>query len=926
MAHCEYCRGPITGAGLFGRPWPGRAAAAYCCYGCLSLGEQRQQEAATPAAPGILDGLGIRLAIGIIVVAQSMIFGLALNLHDDVPAQARSITQAFILGATLLVSVLLGGPLIATAWRELRHGWLTIEALFLLTMAGAMAASLQAHLTGTGKIYYEVVSILLVVYTLGRLIGSRSRAAAIASSRAWASQLQTCNVLDANGRARTVPVADVHPGDLVEVNPGGTVTVDGIIRDGVGFVSEAPVNGEPFAVVHRPGDRVLAGAASHDAVFRIEATAKGTERGVDRLLAAVEEARGRPVSLQARADRLGRWFFPLVVLTALATFSYWSFAVGWETGLFNAMSVLLVACPCVIGLATPIIVWSALGRLAERGLIVRSGDVVERLAEVDRVMLDKTGTLTDDEFAILDIATRAAGDERARLLGWLSVIESQCNHPVARPFARLPRPAGVQTRILSLRMIPGCGVEAELEERGERHSMRIGTPEWIAAVAADQRTRTLAGELKARGHEIHVSLDGELVAVAVLAERLRDSAREALAGFHRLGLSTEVLTGDTAERAKALDLPASRGGLLPDDKCALVTTGKTLFVGDGINDAAALARAHAGIALSSGTDFALAAADATLYHGELRVVPWAIELSREAVRAVRGNLHRALFYNLLGMTLAACGVLHPVAAALLMVVSSLSLIFFATRVGVKPDHCASERHASGDRERPERGWSISVAARRAILHGLAFALQGIVLLLLLESTRAIPVGVTLLAGFALAGTLMANVWYRWSNIPHPLDMCVGMLTFGNLGMLLGWWADNGFAPLHGGSCRACVEAMSAGVIRPWMWIGMLVFANAAMLWFGRRPAPRGGNHIAAMYTGGNIGMVLGMIVGGFSAARVETGTISLGVGCSFVGMTTGMLAGMLAGTWIVEKVLDLASSLRVLPRWLRAGELTRSAE
>src|SRR5262249_17867042 len=227
------------------------------------------------------------------------------------------------------------------------------------------------------------------------------------------------------GRTRVVPVSEILPGDTIEVHPGETIAVDGVIRDGTGFMSEAPVSGEPFAVVRRPGDRVLAGVASYDATFRIEATTKGTERQVDRLLAAVEEARDRPLSLQAQADRLGRVFLPLVVLTALGTFGYWTFltAAGWEVGLFNAMSVLLVACPCVIGLATPIVIWSALGRLAERGLIVRSGDAVERLAEVDRVLFDKTGTLTDERFSLLDVVTTATGDERARLLGWVSQIE-----------------------------------------------------------------------------------------------------------------------------------------------------------------------------------------------------------------------------------------------------------------------------------------------------------------------------------------------------------------------------------------------------------------------------------------------------------------------------------------------------------------------
>lgn len=923
MPTCSYCRGPITGAGHSGRPWPNRPLAIYCCYGCLSLGEQRHQEATAPTTGWKPDGLAIRLGIGLIVVAQSMIFGLALNLHDDVPAPVRSFTQTLILCATLVVVALLGGPLLACAWRELRRGRLTIEALFLLTMTGALAASLQAHLTGRGKIYYEVISVLLVVYTLGRVIGARSRVAAMASSRAWAGQLETCRVVDPLGRARVIPVTDVHPGDRVEVNPGETIAVDGVIRDGVGFVSEAPVNGEPFAVVRRPGDRVLAGAASHDAVFRVEATVRGTERQVDRLLAAVEEARDRPVSLQAQADRVGRWFFPLVVVTALGTFAYWTAAAGWETGLFNAMSVLLVACPCVIGLATPIIIWSALGRLAERGLIVRAGDAVERLAEVDRVMLDKTGTLTNDEFALLDIATRATGDERARLLGWLSVIEARSSHPIARPFARLPRPAEEEVRVLALRAIPGCGVEAQIDAKGERHTVQIGTPTCLPGIRS---------EPKAPGHQIHVAVDGDLAAVAVLAERLRDSARETLAAFQRLGLPVEVLTGDSAARTAALGLPAIRAGMLPDDKRSAVEAAKEscarpLFVGDGINDAAALASAHAGIALSSGTDLAVSASDLTLYHGDLRVLPWAIELSREAVRAVRRSLYRAIAYNFFGMTLAACGVLHPVVAALLMVVSSLSLVFFATRVGVSPAHCASDVRAS--RERAEKALPPVVKqkthpVRRTALHALALALQGFVFLLLLDSARTMPFAIALLAGFALAGGAVASVWRRWSTIPHALDMCVGMVTFGNLGMLLGWWADNGFVPLHEGSCRACIEAMRAGVMRPWMWVGMLVLANAAMLWLGRRPAPRG-NHVIAMFTGGNVGMVFGMLIGGLCAAQFGTESVSLGAFLSFVGMTAGMLAGMVVGTWLTEQVINAARTLRVLPRWLRAGEISRTA-
>jgi cation transport ATPase len=486
MSTCAHCGGPITGNGH-----AGRTAAVYCCFGCLSLGEGQCADSgccstAPTTANGKIDGTGVRLGVGILVVGQSMIFGLALNLHDDVPPAVRALTQWCIFAGTMLVALLLGGPLVRAAWGELRRGRLTIEALFLLTMTGALGASLQAQITGRGKIYFEVVSVLLVVYTLGKLIGARTRAAALAGSRAWGDRLCLCRLVDEAGRTRTAPVADVRPGDVVAVYPGELIAVDGLIREGVGFVSEAVVSGEPFAVVRRPGDCVLAGSASFDATFRIAATAKGTERQVDRLLAAVEEARDKPLSLQGRADRLGRWFLPLVVFTALGTFTYWTFLTeaGWEAGLFNAMSVLLVACPCVIGLATPVVIWSALGRLAERGVIVRSGDLIERLATVDCVMFDKTGTLTEDRFALVDIETPATGADRATLLGWLSLVQAQSNHPVARSFADLPRPfvPGAEPRVLSLTAVPGCGVVAELMEAdGARHEIRIGTAEWLAA-------------------------------------------------------------------------------------------------------------------------------------------------------------------------------------------------------------------------------------------------------------------------------------------------------------------------------------------------------------------------------------------------------------------------------------------------------------
>ena len=307
---CSYCRGPVHGAGLLGRPWPGRAAQHYCCYGCLSLGEQDCQEGcARPSEGGKFDFGAVRLALAMVIAGQSMIFALGINL-EDAAAGTRLAVQGAILGATLLVLALLGWPLFREAGRELRRGRVGIEVLFVTTLLGALAASVQSLVTGEGPIYFEVVSVILVVYTVGKTVGARSRRAAVESSRLWAGGMQSARLVDGRGRRTTVPVGQVLPGDRVEVDPGETVPVDGTIETGSGYVSEASVSGEPFAVVRRPGDRVLAGMIAYDCKFEVRATSHGSERQIDRLLRAVEQARRRPTSWQGRVDRISGYFVP----------------------------------------------------------------------------------------------------------------------------------------------------------------------------------------------------------------------------------------------------------------------------------------------------------------------------------------------------------------------------------------------------------------------------------------------------------------------------------------------------------------------------------------------------------------------------------------------------------------------------------------
>jgi heavy metal translocating P-type ATPase len=824
----------------------------------------------------------VKLAVALLFAGQSMVFSLAINISPSEEPGARLVVQGVVLAATVIVMALLGGPLVRAAAAELLHGRVTVELLFVTAILGALAASLQSFLTGEGPIFFEVVSVLLVVYTFGKQVGARSRAAALAAARAWSESLASCRRLDAHGQAVPTPVAEVLPGDVIEVRPGELIPVDGLVLRGIGFTSEAAVSGEAAAVVRRPGDPVLAGAASHDATFLVEAAAPGTARQIDQLLRAVEDARRAPTSLQGQADRLAARFVPLIVLCSVATFAGWTWLAGWQSGLFNAMAVLLVACPCAVGLAVPIVTWTTLERLAEIGLVARSGDVIERLAGVDRALFDKTGTLTEERMVVADLVTVEAGAGRTRLLGWLAAVEAQCDHPVARAFAAVsPASAPSPVTVISLRTEPGAGVIATIRsEDGREHLLRVGRPGWLGSDGRPEAAGLVAQLRVTSGQRIDVELDGRLAAAAILTERLRSSARDTLLRLQELGLGVTVLTGDTGERAAALGLGVeARACLSAADKQRAVQDlvaegGRPLFVGDGVNDASALANAHASIGLASGTGLANAAADATLHHGDLSAIPFAVALCRQAIATIRRNLNRAVLYNLAGITLAALGLLHPVVAALLMVASSLLVAWSSSRIGRIEAPCVQPERADGGRP-----------IALAVVHGVALALQGLVIVALLD--LADPAARWTMAAFMIAGCGLGWLWLRWGQMPPWLDMTVGMLTLGNLGMLFGWWADLGFAPAVAVTCHCGCKSPLGGV---GMWTGMLLLGNLAMAFCLRCGA---GLCRWAMFVGGNLGMIVGM----FAAGKLA-GPQWVGAGGHLLAMSVGMIVGMLAGHFL----------------------------
>ena len=608
----------------------------------------------------------LRVGIGVAVAAQAMVFSLAVNLT---PAEGAGywLVHGGLLASALATLAFLGRDLTGEAWAALRARRISIDLLFLVTLLGALGGSITSTLTGAGSVYYEVVAVLIVVHTLGKMVGARSRAAALRAADAVAEKFERCVVRSADGGETATPVSSLRGGERVIVPPGGAICVDGVIEDGSSYVEEAALTGEWRPVTRGPGEAVWAGTHAVDG--RLIVVAKAGPRRLDEMLRAVAEARLAPSTLQAQADRLMTWFLPVVIGVSVATFAVWRIWLGapWERALFNSMAVLLVACPCAMGLATPVAVWGGLARLARMGIVARSGDFLAMLARVDTVCFDKTGTLSEERLAVkgwyFEVTWSARAAELKRIV---AAVERGVSHPVARALSEDGGTLGGTDapRIDALRVFAGSGVEARVADLGP---VRVGERDFCGW--------TESGVANEKGKTVWVSVGGAPAARVELGEAWRVGLADTLSGLRGLGLELEVLTGDGAAPTEIEGAPV-RAGLTPAEKGervrALAARGrKVLFAGDGVNDAAAMSGAACSLALRGGSDLARASAMAVCAGEDLRRLPEAIGVARRVVGGLRGNLLFAASYNIAGMTLAAGGVLHPVAAALLMVGSSV---------------------------------------------------------------------------------------------------------------------------------------------------------------------------------------------------------------------------------------------------------------
>ena len=559
-------------------------------------------------------------------------------------------------------------------WKALRGGGANMDVLVALGTSMAWGFSAVVTLFGLDQhVYFEGGAAVITLVLLGKLLEASAKAKTSEAIEALIRLQPKTARVERDGQWVEVAVDALMPGDIFMVRAGESVPVDGEVVDGDSSVNEAMLTGESMPVGKKAGDKVFAATANGQGALRCRATGVGEQTLLAGIIRLVGEAQGSKAPVQRLADQISAIFVPVVCGIALLTFAgWWLYSGLLAEALINAVAVLVIACPCALGLATPTAIMVGTGQGARAGILVRNAEALERAEKITVLAVDKTGTLTQGQPQVTDVIPLAATESEA--LSLAAALEQGSEHPLAK--AILARSVTVDLqKVVNFLTLPGQGVSGEIAGR----NLRLGSPDWLGA-GSDERVLAL----QRAGKTVVVLADGEqLLALLAIADALRPTTRLAVERLRAKGIRVVMLTGDNAETAASIAHEAGidefRAGILPGDKAAAIAElrsagGLVAMVGDGINDAPALAAADVSFAIGAGSDAAVEAADLTLIRSDLSSVVDAIELSRATLGKIRQNLFFAFIYNILGIPLAAFGMLNPVFAGAAMAMSSVSVV------------------------------------------------------------------------------------------------------------------------------------------------------------------------------------------------------------------------------------------------------------
>ncbi|MFV5426324.1 heavy metal translocating P-type ATPase [Acinetobacter towneri] len=527
---------------------------------------------------------------------------------------------------------------------------------------------------GTVHVYYEAAAVIVSLILLGRYFEAKAKGrTSQAIQHLIGMQAKTARI-HRDGQIIEVPVAEVSSNTIVEIRPGERIPVDGEVVEGHSYIDESMITGEPVPVAKQVGNQVVGGTINQNGTLNIRATAIGEASVLAQIIRMVEQAQGSKLPIQALVDKVTMWFVPAVMLLAALTFIVW-FIFGPEPtltfGLVNAVAVLIIACPCAMGLATPTSIMVGTGRGAEMGVLFRKGEALQLLQDVKVVAVDKTGTLTEGKPTLTDFHVQS-GFDADQVFALLASVEAKSEHPIALAIVQAATKKQVNLLpVTEFDSITGSGIEAGVD--GQR--IQIGADRYMQQIGLD--VSAFNAEAARLGQEgktpIYMAIDQQLAAIVAVADPIKDTTFAAIAALHQLGLKVAMITGDNRHTAQAiaarLQIDHVVAEVLPEGKVDVVRElqqqfGRVAFVGDGINDAPALAQADVGIAIGTGTDVAIEAAEVVLMSGNLQGVPNAIALSKATIRNIRQNLFWAFIYNIALIPIAA-GVLYPFAGILL---------------------------------------------------------------------------------------------------------------------------------------------------------------------------------------------------------------------------------------------------------------------